>query len=164
MILIVVVIALLTGVYVFTVASTAWEDVAFGLGLAILLLAMFRKVLLPDRLQPVGQTLKALVMFPVFALAAIWTIVEGTITVTAFVVGFRKLEMPGIVSVPIGERTPTGVGVSSMVLTMSPGSFLVDVDWNERVMYVHVMDASDPDGVREDLQGFYDRYQRHVVP
>lgn len=164
MILILIVIVLLTGVYALTLASTAWEDLVLGLGIAIVLLATFRKVLLPERLPPPGQTLKAVVMFPVFALASAWTIVEGSITVTAFVLGIRKLEKPGIVAVPIGDRTPTGVGVSSIVLTMSPGSFLVDVNWNERVMYVHVMDATDPDGVRETLQTFYDRYQRHVVP
>lgn len=164
MILIVIVIALLTGIYALTLASTAWQDLVLGLGISIVLLATFRKVLLPARLQPASTTLKAVVMFPVFVLAAIWTIVEGSITVTAFVLGIRKLVKPGIVAVPIGERTPTGVGVSGMILTMSPGSFLVDVNWTERVMYIHVMDATDPDSVRETLQTFYDRFQRHVVP
>ena len=164
MILIVIVLALLTGVYVLTLASLAWEDVVLGFAIAAVLLATFRQVLLPDRLQPMGQTVKAVAMFPVFAVMAIRSIVTGSVTVAAFVLGIRKLEHPGIVAVPVGDRTPTAVGVSGMVLTMSPGSFLVDVDWEDRMMYVHVMDASDPDGVRAELQTFYERYQRHVVP
>jgi multicomponent K+:H+ antiporter subunit E/multicomponent Na+:H+ antiporter subunit E len=41
---------------------------------------------------------------------------------------------------------------------------LVDVDWVRRDLVVHVIDASDPDGVRQRLQRFYDRYQRRVFP
>jgi multisubunit Na+/H+ antiporter MnhE subunit len=164
MILIVIVLALLTGVYVLTLASFAWEDIVLGLSLAAVLLAVHRRVLLPHRLQPVGRTVRAVVMFPLFAIMSIREIILGSITVAALVIGIRKLEHPGIVAVPIGDRTPTGVGMSSMILTMSPGSFLVDVDWDERVMYIHVIDASDPDKVRSDLQAFYERYQRHVVP
>ncbi len=164
MILIAIVLVLLTGVYALTLASFAWEDIALGLALATVLLTLHRHVLLPRHLQPVGRTLRAVAMFPLFAFMAMREIVMGSITVAAFVLGLRQLEHPGIVAVPIGARTPTGVGMSAMILTMSPGSFLVDVDWDERVMYIHVMDASDPDMVRDDLQTFYNRYQRHVVP
>jgi multicomponent K+:H+ antiporter subunit E/multicomponent Na+:H+ antiporter subunit E len=46
----------------------------------------------------------------------------------------------------------------------SPGEFLVDVDWIERVMLIHVLDASDPEEVRRDHQRFYVRFQRAVFP
>ena len=164
MMLIVVVLALLTAVYGLTLGSLAWEDLVLGLGLSIALLGVFRKVLLPRPLPSNGRTLKAIVMFPVLAIMAVLSIVEGSWTVAMYVVGVRRLEHPGIVAVPIGERSPTAVGLSGMLLTLSPGSFLVDVDWSQRTMFIHVMDASDPDAVREDLQTFYDRYQRHVVP
>jgi multisubunit Na+/H+ antiporter MnhE subunit len=48
--------------------------------------------------------------------------------------------------------------------TLSPGSVLVDIDWQRRDMLLHVIDASDPDAVRADLERFYDRYQRRVFP
>lgn len=164
MILILVVLFLLTGVYALTVASFAWEDLVTGLGLAIVLVAIFRRAILPDQLQSPAFTVKAIVYFPIYVAVVIRTVVVGAITVAAYVLGIRELEHPGIVAVPMGERSQAGVAVSELALTLSPGSFIVENNWDERMMYVHVLDASDPEEVRADLQAIYDRYQRHVVP
>lgn len=164
MILVILVLILLTAVYSLTLASFAWEDVALGLLLAVTLLSLFRRVLLPSPLPSSARTVRAIVMFPQFAFMAIRDIVTGSWTVALIVVGIRPLNRPGIVAIPIGERSPTAVGMSGMILTLSPGSFLVDVDWDEGVFLIHVIDASDPDAVRATYQAFYDRYQRHVVP
>lgn len=164
MILILLSVVLLAGFYLLTLASLAWQDVVLAVGVASVLLWAFRRFLLPARLHSMERTLKAVVMFPLLAFMAVRDIVQGTWTVAMIVIGIRPLEHPGVVAVPIADRTATGVGLSSMLLTLSPGSFLVDVDWDNQVMLIHVMDASDPDAVREDLQTFYDRYQRHVVP
>jgi multisubunit Na+/H+ antiporter MnhE subunit len=80
------------------------------------------------------------------------------------VVGIRPLVAPGVVAVPIGDRTPTGVAVSGIATTLSPGTMLVDVDWAARTMLIHAMDASDPARVIAAHQHFYDRWQRHVFP
>jgi multisubunit Na+/H+ antiporter MnhE subunit len=74
------------------------------------------------------------------------------------------LRHPGIVPIPIAERTPLGVTITSLVTTLSPGTFLVDVDEADRSMLMHVIDASNPDAVREEYEVFYRRYQRHVFP
>ena len=60
------------------------------------------------------------------------------------------------------QRTPLGIAVNSLVIALPPGSFMVDVDYEKQVMLIHVLDASDPDAVREGFQEFYRRYQRHV--
>ncbi len=164
MIQVILLLAILTSTYALTVASFAWEDLVLGFGLSVTLLVTFRRSMLPDRLQHPATTIKAVVMLPVYVVRVIWSIITGTITVTMYVLGLRGLEHPGIVAVPIGDRSAGGVAVTSLALTLSPGSFLVDVDWDERLMFVHVIDASDPDAVREELQTMYERYQRHVVP
>jgi len=66
--------------------------------------------------------------------------------------------------VPIGERTTSGVAVSALTTTMSPGEVLVDIDWERGVMLIHVLDARDPDAVRARHLRFYERYQRRVFP
>jgi multisubunit Na+/H+ antiporter MnhE subunit len=95
---------------------------------------------------------------------AAWDITCGTWLVFLFVSGIRKLEHPGIVLVPIGERTPTGVAVSALISTLSPGTVMMEIDFAQGVMLIHAIDASDPDQIRADHQEFYDRYQRHVFP
>jgi multicomponent K+:H+ antiporter subunit E/multicomponent Na+:H+ antiporter subunit E len=80
------------------------------------------------------------------------------------VLHLRRLEQPGLVRIPIGERSERGVAVSALATTLSPGTVLVDVDWERRDLLLHVIDASDPDAVRARLQRFYDRFQRRVFP
>ena len=105
-----------------------------------------------------------LVAFPVYAGVVIWDIIQGTWTVAAHSVGLKKLQSPGIVAVPIGERTPVGVAVSSLATTLSPGTFLVEVDWEREVMLIHAIEAEDPDAVRDSLEYMYQRYQKRVFP
>ncbi len=164
MILVVVVLALLTAVYSMTLASLAWEDLALGFGLSAMLLYAFRGVLLPSPLPSAVLTLKAIAAFPAFAFIAVIEIVKGSWQVALIVVGLRPLVNPGIVEIPIMERTPTAVGLSGLLWTLSPGSFLVEVKWDERVMLVHVIDASDPETIRAGYVRFYERYQRALVP
>jgi multisubunit Na+/H+ antiporter MnhE subunit len=68
------------------------------------------------------------------------------------------------VLVPIGERSELGVAVTGLLIGLSPGSLLLDVDPERQAMLFHVIDASDPDAVRAQLDRFYQRYQRRVFP
>jgi multicomponent Na+:H+ antiporter subunit E len=91
-------------------------------------------------------------------------IVRGTWDVALRVLHLRPVEHPGIVLVPIGERTEVGVAVTGLLVGLSPGSLLLDVDTERQVMLFHVIDAGDPDAVRTQLDRFYQRYQRRVFP
>ena len=66
MIQIILLLVVLTSTYALTVASFAWEDLAFGFGLSAVLLATFRRSMLPERLQDPAMTIKAIVMLPVY--------------------------------------------------------------------------------------------------
>ncbi len=106
---------------------------------------------------------RAIRFFP-FAGITVWEILIGSVRVALIVMGVRKLEHPGIVAVPIGERSKFGVMVTGITTSLAPGSIVLDVDWDRNMMLVHVIDASDPDQVRADMQDLYDRYQRKVFP
>ncbi len=164
MILVILMLAVGTGIYALTLASLAWQDLLFGAALTGVLLLAFRRVALPRPLPSSGRVLKALVYFPIFVFYVNWDIVVGTWQVAMIVCGFRKLEHPGIIRVPLGDRSPTATGIAGLVITLSPGTFLVDVDWERREMLIHAIDASDPDGLREAYDRFYRNVARHVVP
>ncbi|MBI3969365.1 MAG: Na+/H+ antiporter subunit E [Chloroflexi bacterium] len=110
------------------------------------------------------QPMQAIIAFLPFAAAVLRDIAAGTWQVALVVLHIRALPRTGIIAVPIEERTPTGVAVTSLVTTLSPGTFLVDVDWERRVMLFHVLDATDPETHRAAQRDFYERYQRHVFP
>jgi multisubunit Na+/H+ antiporter MnhE subunit len=114
------------------------------------------------RTGPLRGLLRSFAAFFPFAGAVVRDVVEGTWEVALVTLHFRPLVSPGIVKVPVGERTSTGVAVSALVTTLSPGAFLIEA--NEDFMLLHVIDAADPDAVREKHEDFYQRYQRKVFP
>lgn len=151
-------------VYVLTLASTDPVDFAMGLALGALLVALLGRRM---RLAPAGHGLPALsriLWFAVFAAAVLVDILHGAWDVALRVMHLRPIERPGVVRVPIGERSERGIAVSALATTLSPGSVLLDIDRDAGDLLLHVIDASDPDGVRDRLQRFYDRYQRRVFP
>ena len=150
-------------VYALTLASTDPVDLAIGAALgAALAGALAGRLLGPEgRVSPLATRLLG---WPAFAAAVLADVVQGTWDVALRVLHLRSVARPGLVRVPMAQRTERGVAVSALATTLSPGTVLIDLDWERRDLVLHVIDASDPDGVRDRLQHFYDRYQRRVFP
>ncbi len=153
---------LLTLVYAMVLASFHPLDLLFGAVLSGALLYVFRSFVFGGGPDPLPGVLGRCAAFLPFAWAIARDVVKGTWEVALVVLHFRPLVSPGIVKVPIGDRTPTGVAVSALVTTLSPGAFLIEA--NEEFMLIHFLDAADPDAVRERQEDFYQRYQRKVFP
>ncbi len=156
--------ALLTAVYALALGSTDPWDIAAGAVIALGLTVAGRRLVFVGP----GRPLHALpgAAWALLALAGIVArdIVIGTWRVALVVLHLRPLASPGIVAVPLGERTPRGTAVSGLLLSIAPGEYLVDVDWERRVMLVHVIDARDPEEIPGRMRRNYDRYQRRVFP
>jgi multisubunit Na+/H+ antiporter MnhE subunit len=161
-------IAALTIVYCFTLASFYAWDIALGVVVSALLVSIFRTFLFPPEPAPPGSAnpsfFTRVAMVIPFFLAIVWEITRSTWTVLLIVLGIRQLYQPGIVRVPVGNRTKTGVAVSGIATTLAPGTVFVDVDWEAGSMLIHAIDARDPDSVRKAHQDFYDRFQQYVFP
>jgi multicomponent Na+:H+ antiporter subunit E len=156
-------VVLLTGVYLLSLGSVDPLDAAEGLVLATALSLGLRGRL--ERPQGAGPSLAArIAAFPLLVGGLLVEVLRGTWDVGLRVLGLRPVECPGIVLVPIGERTEVGVAVTGLLAGLSPGSMLVEVDSQRQAMLFHVIDASDPDAVRDHLDRFYQRYQRRVFP
>lgn len=154
----------LTLLYALVLASFDLWDLVIGAALSAAVLLALRRFLFRNAAAPISDLPSRMLAALPLSAAVLWEIVVGTWNVALVVLHLRPLAHPGIVAVPIEERTPLGVAVSALITTLSPGSFLVDVDWKRYVMLIHVLDASDPDAVRQAHQEFYRRYQRRVFP
>lgn len=164
----VLVIAALTLVYAMALASFDPWDLAIGAVFSTAVLLVYQRFLFsgdyevePGHYPPLYR--RVLAFFP-FALMVAWDITKGTWVMVLIVLHIRPLRRPGIILVPIGDRTPTGVVVTSLTTTLSPGSVVIDVDWDQGVMMVHAIDVTDPDEVRAGYAHLYEKYQRHVFP
>ena len=160
----------LTLVYALALASFHPWDLLIGAALSSILLFSFTRIVFgtaysgSEVARKPGLLLRRAAAFVPFCLAVLWDVVTGTWEVALVVLHLRPLVSPGIVAVPIGERTPMGVAVWAMVTGLPPGSFFVDVDRERGVALIHVLDARNPDAVREQHRDFYRRYQGKVFP
>lgn len=154
---------LLTLVYALVLASFARWDLALGAAASVALLFALRGLASPSPEREPGLLRRLVAFFP-FVAAVLGDVVRGTWEVALVTLHLRPLEEPGIVTLPVGERTPLGVAVSTLCATLSPGEFLIEVDEERQEIVIHVIDASDPDAVRARHQRFYERYQKWVFP
>lgn len=139
-------------------------DLALGTLVAAATVFGFRSHLLRGDPPSALVLLRRLIFVPPLVGYMLWDIVRGTWQVATYSLRLRPLDHPGIVAVPMGDRTGFGVTMSGFLVSVSPGTFLVDLDWDQRVMLIHSIDASDPESVRSAHQSFYRRFQRHVFP
>lgn len=164
----------LTLIYALALASFAPWDLFAGLVIssALLLVARrrFGRGLTPsgdvEDLERVsfGVAARRVGAFFPFAAAIVRETVSGAWRVLLAVLGVRPPREPGIVAVPLADRTAEGIAVSAFLAAFSPGTLLVRVDEVERVMWIHAIDAADPEAVRREQQEFYERYQKKVFP
>jgi multisubunit Na+/H+ antiporter MnhE subunit len=157
-------VLLLTTVYLLVLASSDWRDAVIGVLLSFMVLAVTASFRKTGDVAPRPMGIRRIVRFFPFAVAVLADVVKGSFSVSLYVLGFRSTDAAGIVRVPYLDRTPQGIVVSGLVMTLSPGTVLVDLDDEQREMIVHAIDASDPEGVISGLQEFYQRHQRQVFP
>lgn len=160
----IVAVALLTLVYALALASFDPLDLLFGAGLSAALVYLSRRFVFGEDPSGGPSLPGRAAAFVPFAFAVFKEILKGTWQVTLVTLHLRPLEEPGIVAVPLGERTPVGISAWAVVTGLPPGSFFVDIDRERGVALIHVIDASDPDAFREEQADFYRRYQSKVFP
>ena len=159
----------LTLVFALALASFHPWDLLIGAVLSSILLASFGRVVFgveydSQAARKPGLLLRRAAAFVPFCLVVLRDIVVGTWEVALVVLHLRPLARPGIVAVPLGERTPTGIAVWAVVTGLPPGSFFVEVDREREVALIHVLDARNPEAFREAQEHFYRRYQSKVFP
>ena len=154
---------LLTLVYALVLGSFYPADLALGAVLSGGLLYFLHPFVMPGGAGPGGIFGRVVGFFP-FVGAVARDVAVGTWEVTLVTLHARPLGRSGIVAIPVGERSETGVAVSALVATLSPGEVLVGLDRGRGVMLIHVIDAADPEAIRRRHEDFYRRYQRRVFP
>ena len=157
-------VALLTLVYVLALGSFDPLDLLVGAGLSAALVIFSRGFVFSEDAGRGPSVLGRATAFVPFALVVLWEILRGTWEVSLVTLHLRPLKQPGIVAVPIGDRTPSGVSAWAVVTGLPPGSFFVDVDGERGVALIHVLDAGDPEAFRREQEDFYRRYQSKVFP
>lgn len=144
-----------TVVFALTIGDLAWQNLLLGLLLSVAIMWVFRRQIVPTPLPANDLVAHLLIYSPKLLWYLLVDILKGTWVMSLTTLGLRPLSKPGIVRVPLGAHSPYGVGPVGFFITLSPGSFMVDIDWDTHEMLIHVIDASDPDQVRSDAEKYY---------
>ena len=143
------------GIFCMMIGDFGWQNMLVGSGITALLMHIFRAQIVPRPLPPLGLSMHILLYSPVLFYYLFIDIMKGTWQVVKVSLGIEPLRRPGIIKYPIPTKSHYGAAPVGYFITLSPGSFLVDIDWEENVLLVHVLDASDPDALRRDAMKYY---------
>lgn len=155
MIVLIAVFAVSVASFCMIVGNFDWENLVLGAAISAILMRVFREQIVPRPLPPVGLSMHILLYSPVLVYYLLVDIIRGTWQVAKVTLGIEPLRRPGIIKYPLPTSSRYGAGPVGYFITLSPGSFLVDIDWEENVLLVHVLDASDPDALRRDAEKYY---------
>jgi multicomponent Na+:H+ antiporter subunit E len=161
-----VAVVALCAVYALVLVSLDPVDLATGALIASLVLLGLRRFLSPGQHGSGGPLalLRQLAGLPAFVAVVALDTIRGTWDVALVVLGARRQDRAGIVVIPFDGRTPSGAIVSGLAATVSPGELLIDVDETRGLILMHVLDARDPDAIRDRYRWRYERWQRRVAP
>jgi multisubunit Na+/H+ antiporter MnhE subunit len=147
----------LTGIYLLVLTSLAPGDILVGAILASLLVGRSGA----GRSVPSGGWWSWSTHLAGTLASTGREIVVGTIRVARFCLGGGA--SPGFVEIPRDDRSESAVALWGLLTGEAPDEYPVTTDETRDVLLVHVLDASDPDGVRDRHARTRARWQRHVV-
>jgi multisubunit Na+/H+ antiporter MnhE subunit len=150
---------LLMGVYLLVLTSAKPADAAMGLALG-LVLALALRPRLPGRRSATPSPAGLIALIPVLALTAVDMVRGSWRTVRFCLWGTGE---PGFVEVPRADRSRYAVALWGVLTGEAPDEVPVDIDEERDVLIVHLVDARDPDAVRERHRRAHERAQRRVV-
>nr|WP_316653221.1 Na+/H+ antiporter subunit E [uncultured Gellertiella sp.] len=147
---------ILTGFWLALTGSLSILNLLLGLVVAALAL-----VILGDQLPGTGFRLR-----PVAALALLLLflkeLMKSAWRVATLVLDPRMSITPAIVVVPVSLTGDAELTLLANLITLTPGTLTVDVAQDRRALYVHALEADDPDRVRRDIRAGFERAIREA--
>ncbi|MDK2825828.1 multisubunit sodium/proton antiporter, MrpE subunit [Methanolobus vulcani] len=85
-------------------------------------------------------------------------IIKANIMVAKIVLQPKIDIKPGIIAVPIDTKTDLGITAIANTITLTPGTLTIDMSDDRCLLYVHAIDATDPEGVAQSIKDDLEKY------
>ncbi|MEH0825951.1 MULTISPECIES: Na+/H+ antiporter subunit E [unclassified Micromonospora] len=123
-----------------------WGDVSWGnlfaglvVGVAVLLFFPLPPVTFGGRVRP-----RALL---VFAATFVVELISASVHVAGVALHFGYRPRGAIIAVPLRVRTDLNLALTAEVISLVPGTLILDVDRAEGMLYVHLLDVRGPEDI-----------------
>jgi multicomponent Na+:H+ antiporter subunit E len=67
---------------------------------------------------------------------------------------------PAIVAIPLDTKSRLQTAVLASLITLTPGSFSIEISDDERTLFVHTMYLESPESFRQEIK---DKFERRVI-
>jgi multicomponent Na+:H+ antiporter subunit E len=94
------------------------------------------------------------------ALFFVWELILANLRVAYEVLTPGYQLRPGVIAIPLDVRTDAEILLLTTLITLTPGSFSLDVSADRSELYLHAMYIDDPDQVRRQIK---DGFERRVL-
>jgi len=95
------------------------------------------------------RTVYSIIAFLVFYLK---NLVQANIKIAYDIITPDYRMEPGILKIPLYNKTDIGILILNNLITMTPGTICVNVDEDRNFIYVHTMYVKDRDSAVEDIE------------
>ncbi len=134
------------------------RNLALGFVLGYLILWFIQPVTGPSKYT--GKVV-AVIRFLIFLIKEI---IVANLRVAGHVLGPISRLKPGLIAMPLEEdQNDLELTLVANMITLTPGSFAVDVSPDRTMLYVHVMDAANPDEIRQETKDSFERAVLEVL-
>lgn len=93
----------------------------------------------------------------------IYEIIASNLRVAIDVVRPLSALHPGIIAVPLDASSDVEIFLLVNMIMLTPGTLAIDVSSNRRELYLHIMDARDPDKLRTQIKQGFERRVLEVL-
>lgn len=100
----------------------------------------------------VRRSVAWVVLIAVFAVE----LVKSVVAVARWVLLNDDSFSPAIVAVPLDARTDFEIALFANMVTLTPGTTSLHVSDDRRILYVHAMDAADPEAAAADMKRVFE--------
>ncbi|UGV41004.1 Na+/H+ antiporter subunit E [Methanococcoides orientis] len=145
-------------VWCFVHGTISATNFLVGLILGPIVIYPFRELYDFTRKKSYANTIMKIPKQLKFLAVLLIEIIKANIIVAKIVLSPKLDIKPGIVAVPIRTETDIGITAIANTITLTPGTLTIDVSDDRKVLYVHAIDASDPEGLRESIRDDLEKY------
>lgn len=129
--------------------------IGFALGFGILLFA--------DRSTEQRSYITLVLRVLDFMAFFIWDLIRANIRMAYTVIFPSRTMRPGIVAIPLDAKTDVEIMLVANLISLTPGTFTIDVSTDRKTLYVHEMYIDDVELLRHDIKRHYEHRLLRVL-
>src|SRR5690606_22032009 len=92
-----------------------------------------------------------------FFLYFLYEMIRANLQVAFDVLTPRFFMTPGIVKYPMNARTDAEINLLSTIISLTPGTLILDVSEDRKVLYIHVMYLKDKEEFIQQIKNGFER-------